>query len=73
MCRSLLCKAVSGTLLEAGRPITVEQAKVEILRTTPSQSGPIDVIDGDTVRFQGASYRLVGFGYARAWRQGAPR
>ena len=39
----------------------VQHAKVEILRPSPRQSSPIDVIDGDTVRFQGATYRLVGF------------
>jgi endonuclease YncB( thermonuclease family) len=27
----------------------------------PTQPGQIDVIDGDTVRFNGAVYRLVGF------------
>jgi endonuclease YncB( thermonuclease family) len=37
------------------------QTHVEILRPTPSQSGPIEVIDGDTVRFSGEVYRLVGF------------
>jgi endonuclease YncB( thermonuclease family) len=45
---------------QSSRPGIV-QTKVEILRPTPSQAGPIDVIDGDTVRFQGATYRLVGF------------
>jgi endonuclease YncB( thermonuclease family) len=30
------------------------------LRPTPKQSGQIDVIDGDTVRFNGVTYRLVG-------------
>jgi endonuclease YncB( thermonuclease family) len=36
---------------------TPQQTRVEILRPTPQ----IDVIDGDTVRFEGAVYRLVGF------------
>ena len=49
----------------------IEQTRVEILRPAPNQSGPIqsgpiDVIDGDTVRFNGAVYRLVGFD-ARTW------
>ncbi len=39
--------------------IGVDQSRVEILR--PTQPGQIDVIDGDTVRFNGAAYRLVGF------------
>jgi endonuclease YncB( thermonuclease family) len=30
------------------------------LRPTPTQSGQIDVVDGDTVRFDGVAYRLVG-------------
>jgi hypothetical protein len=33
--------------------------------------GRIDVIDGDTVRFEGAAYCLVGNRNAGAWRQGA--
>jgi endonuclease YncB( thermonuclease family) len=45
---------------QSSRP-GIEHTRVEILRPTPSQTGPIDVIDGDTVRFQGATYRLVGF------------
>jgi endonuclease YncB( thermonuclease family) len=38
-----------------------QQTNVQVLRPTPRQSPPIDVIDGDTVRFNGAAYRLVGF------------
>ena len=34
---------------------------VPILRPAPLQSGPIEVIDGDTVRLQGVVYRLTGF------------
>ena len=30
------------------------------MRPTPAQSGQIEVIDGDTVRFKGVAYRLVG-------------
>jgi len=39
----------------------VQQIHVQVLRPTPTQSGQIDVIDGDTVRFQGVVYRLSGF------------
>jgi endonuclease YncB( thermonuclease family) len=35
--------------------------RVETIRPTPSNSSRIDVIDGDTVRFNGVVYRLVGF------------
>ncbi len=38
----------------------VQQTHVQVLRPTPAQSGQIEVIDGDTVRFQGARYRLIG-------------
>ena len=39
----------------------VRKTEVVILRPEPRQSGPIEVIDGDTVRLQGVVYRLVGF------------
>ena len=42
-----------------GRPTA--QISVENSRGDTIQSGPIEVIDGDTVRFSGAVYRLVGF------------
>jgi hypothetical protein len=38
-----------------------QQTNVEILRPTPKQSGPIEVIDGDTVRHGGAILPPVGF------------
>jgi len=37
------------------------QVSVEDSRGNTIQSGPIEVIDGDTVRFNGAVYRLAGF------------
>jgi endonuclease YncB( thermonuclease family) len=37
-----------------------QQTRVEILRPSPTQSGQIEVIDGDTVRFNRARCRLVG-------------
>jgi endonuclease YncB( thermonuclease family) len=40
---------------------SVRQTEVVILRPEPRQSGPIEVIDGDTVRLQGVIYRLAGF------------
>jgi endonuclease YncB( thermonuclease family) len=42
-------------------PAIQQQNDVTILRPEPRLSGPIDVIDGDTVRHQGITYRLVGF------------
>jgi len=39
----------------------VRQTEVVILRPEPRQSGPIEVIDGDTVRLRGVVYRLSGF------------
>jgi len=40
----------------------IRQTEVVILRPEPPQSGPIEVIDGDTVRLQGIMvYRLLGF------------
>jgi hypothetical protein len=38
-----------------------QQTNVEILRPTPKQSGPIEVIDGDTVCHGGAILPPVGF------------
>jgi endonuclease YncB( thermonuclease family) len=40
---------------------TGTQISAENSRGSTIQSGPIEVIDGDTVRFEGAAYRLVGF------------
>ena len=44
----------------AQRP-AAQQNNVTILRPEPRLAGPIEVIDGDTVRQQGYTYRLVGF------------
>ena len=38
-----------------------QQNDVTILRPEPQLAGPIEVIDGDTVRQQGFTFRLVGF------------
>jgi endonuclease YncB( thermonuclease family) len=38
-----------------------QHGEVTILRPDSRSSGPIDVIDGDTVRRQGLTYRLIGF------------
>jgi endonuclease YncB( thermonuclease family) len=38
-----------------------QRTNVQVLRPAPNQSGQIDVVDGDTVRFKGEVYRLVGF------------
>jgi endonuclease YncB( thermonuclease family) len=43
------------------RPDANKPTNVEIIRPEVRQSGPIEVIDGDTVRFQGMVYRLSGF------------
>jgi len=40
---------------------TGTQISAENSRGSTIQSAPIEVIDGDTVRFAGAAYRLVGF------------
>ena len=34
---------------------------VKSLRPDPGPTGPIEVIDGDTVRLNGTAYRLIGF------------
>jgi endonuclease YncB( thermonuclease family) len=39
----------------------VQQDEIKVARPDPRQSGPIDVVDGDTVRYEGFTYRLVGF------------
>ena len=52
---------VAATMMLLDWQSSPEQARVQISRLTPNQSGKIDVIDGDTVRFSGAVYRLVGF------------
>jgi endonuclease YncB( thermonuclease family) len=38
-----------------------QAANVEIIRPTPKIAGPIEVIDGDTVRMNSTVYRLTGF------------
>jgi endonuclease YncB( thermonuclease family) len=38
-----------------------EAANVDIIRPTPKPTGPIEAIDGDTVRMNGTVYRLTGF------------
>jgi len=42
-------------------PATQQENEVTILRPDPRSSGPIEVVDGDTVRHEGFTYRLVGF------------
>jgi endonuclease YncB( thermonuclease family) len=39
----------------------IQQNEVTILRPDSRPSGPIEVVDGDTVRHEGFTYRLVGF------------
>ena len=51
--------AVTMTFLNWQSRPGAEQTRVEILRPTPTQSGQIEVIDGDTVRFNGVAYRLA--------------
>src|SRR5260370_29896206 len=46
---------------QSSRSGGVEQTKVEILPPTPNQSAQIDVIDGDTVRFNRPLYPLAAF------------
>ena len=38
-----------------------QHSDVKILRPDPGLTGPIEVIDGDTVRLNGTAYRLIGF------------
>ena len=52
--------AATMTFLNWQSTPRAEQTRVVILRPTPTQSGQIEVIDGDTVRFNGVAYRLVG-------------
>ena len=49
------------TILMNWQSEPVQQTHVQVLRPNPTQCGQIEVIDGDTVRFDGAVYRLVGF------------
>jgi endonuclease YncB( thermonuclease family) len=42
-------------------PVAPQSKEVVIIRPTPKQFGPIEVVDGDTVRHQGLTYRLIGF------------
>jgi endonuclease YncB( thermonuclease family) len=53
--------AVSMAFLNWKSSPAHQTANVEVIRPGPTQSGQIEVIDGDTVRFQGAVYRLSGF------------
>jgi len=48
------------TLPCAGSPVH-QSVNVEVIRPTPKLFGPIEVIDGDTVRMNGTVYRLAGF------------
>lgn len=45
----------------AVQPPAGQQNQVTVLRPDTRPSGLIDVIDGDTVRHEGSTYRLVGF------------
>jgi endonuclease YncB( thermonuclease family) len=49
------------TQLAAAQSPAVAQDSVTIFRPEPRMSGPIEVVDGDTVRQQGITFRLVGF------------
>src|SRR3954449_627941 len=56
--------AFSATYIFLGWQETRDATKshqVQIIQPTPLQTGPIEVIDGDTVRLEGVAYRLVGF------------
>jgi len=57
---SVLAFAATTAFLNWQSQHEAQQTSVEILRPAPNQSVQIEVIDGDTVRFNGATYRLVG-------------
>jgi endonuclease YncB( thermonuclease family) len=57
---SVLAFAATTAFLNWQSGHEAQQTSVEILRPAPNQSIQIEVIDGDTVRFNGSTYRLVG-------------
>jgi endonuclease YncB( thermonuclease family) len=62
MAGAVLAFATTYIFLEwQGNPSPTKPHRVQIIRPAPPESGPIEVIDGDTVRLQGVVYRLIGF------------
>lgn len=55
---AVLAFAVTLILLNWKSSPGHQAAHVEIIRPPPKLSGPIEVIDGDTVRMNGTVYRL---------------
>jgi endonuclease YncB( thermonuclease family) len=59
---AVLAFAATYIFLEwQGSPSPTKSHRVQIIGPAPSEFGPIEVIDGDTVRLQGVVYRLSGF------------
>jgi endonuclease YncB( thermonuclease family) len=56
-----LAFAATTVFLDWKGGAALQHNDVEILRPEPGLTGPIEVIDGDTVRLNGTAYRLIGF------------
>lgn len=58
---AVLAFAATTAFLDRKGGAALQHNEVKILRPEPRLTGPIEVIDGDTVRLNGTAYRLIGF------------